>query len=155
MFKLYKKLRAKDWALLALLAGLTVLQVYCTITLVDFTRNIINSIMYLNYHNNPSSIPELGKMLAEMVSANGWDYTAEYFIANNGAGLPPEAVNIIRDVASASAGDIWYDGGMMLLVALGCMACQSAVGLIASYVASGLSLRLRTAVYTKDRKSVV
>ncbi len=149
MFKLYKKLRAKDWALLALLAGLTVLQVYCTITLVDFTRNIINSIMYLNYHNNPTSIPELGKMLAEMVSANGWDYTAEYFIANNGAGLPAEAVNIIRDVASASAGDIWYDGGMMLLVALGCMACQSAVGLIASYVASGLSLRLRTAVYTK------
>ena len=149
MFKLYKKLRAKDWALLALLAGLTVLQVYCTITLVDFTRNIINSIMYLNYHNNPTSIPELGKMLAEMVSANGWDYTAEYFIANNGAGLPAEAVNIIRDIASASAGDIWYDGGMMLLVALGCMACQSAVGLIASYVASGLSLRLRTAVYTK------
>ncbi len=149
MFKLYKKLRAKDWVLLVLLAGLTVLQVYCTITLVDFTRNIINSIMYLNYHNNPASIPELGGMLAGMVSANGWEYTAEYFIANNGAGLPAEAVNLIRDIAVASAGDIWNDGGMMLLVALGCMACQSAVGLIASYVASGLSLRLRTAVYTK------
>lgn len=44
MLRLYKKLRPVDWVLLVVLAGLTVLQVYCTITLTDFTQNIIQSI---------------------------------------------------------------------------------------------------------------
>ncbi len=41
MLKLYKKLRPVDWVLLAVLMGLTVLQVSCTMTLVDYIRKII------------------------------------------------------------------------------------------------------------------
>ena len=54
MLKLYKKLRPVDWVLLAVLMGLTVLQVSCTMTLVDYIRKIIESITFLNYHNNPA-----------------------------------------------------------------------------------------------------
>ena len=53
MFKLYKKLRPIDWVLLAVLVGLTFLQVYCTMTLVDFMKEVIQAITYLDYHNTP------------------------------------------------------------------------------------------------------
>ena len=56
MFKLYKKLRPVDWVLLVVLLGLTVLQVSCTMTMVDYIRNIIQSITFLNYHNNPQLV---------------------------------------------------------------------------------------------------
>ena len=49
MFKLYKKLSTRDWILLIVLAGLTVLQVYCTMTLVDYIQNIIQSIIIRNF----------------------------------------------------------------------------------------------------------
>ena len=53
MFKLYKNLRAKDWFLIIFLTGLTVLQVYFTMTLVDKVQAIIEAITYLDYHNHP------------------------------------------------------------------------------------------------------
>lgn len=143
MFKLYKKLRPVDWVLLAILAGLTVLQVYCTMTLVDFIANIIKSITFLDYHNNPV---KFGAELSGMVNAYGWDYVASYIIAN---GITGEAADMLLNIANATAGDIWYWGGMMLLIAAASAAAQTLVGLIASYVASALSGRIRTSVYSK------
>ena len=70
MFKLYKKLRPVDWMLLVVLLGLTVLQVSCTMTMVDYIRNIIQSITFLNYHNNPQLISE---EIAALVQSGGWD----------------------------------------------------------------------------------
>ena len=52
-------------------------------------------------------------------------------------------------VAAATAGKIWYNGGMMLLIAAGTVATQTLVGMIAAFVASGLSARIRSAVYAK------
>lgn len=49
MFKLYKKLRPLDWVLLAVLLGLTVVQVWCTMLLVDYTREIIAAITRVSY----------------------------------------------------------------------------------------------------------
>lgn len=79
MFKLYKKLRPIDWVLLAVLVGLTFLQVYCTMTLVDFMKEVIQAITYLDYHNNPG---KLGAALKELVdSLGGWDYVSAEVLA--------------------------------------------------------------------------
>ena len=134
MFKLYKKLSARDWIFLIVLSGLTVLQVYCTMTLVDYIQKIIQSITYLNYHNNPALISE---ELAAIVAAGGWE------------AVPVEGNSMLAAIAAAKTGDIWYNGGMMLLIALGAVATQTLVGLIAAFVASGLSARIRSAVYRK------
>lgn len=139
MFKLYKKLSVRDWILLVVLAGLTVLQVYCTMTLVDYIQNIIKSITLLNYHNNPDLIKE---GLGAIVGAGGWDAVADGY-----KGTP--MYEMICSVANATTGDIWYNGGMMLLIALGTVATQTLVGVIAAFVASGLSARIRSAVYAK------
>lgn len=100
MIKLYKKLRPVDWVLLAVLLGLTVLQVWCTMLLVDYTKEIITAITKVS-------------------------------------------------LGLATTGDIWYNGGMMLLVAGGSGVAQMLVGLIASFVSANLSARIRTEVYNK------
>lgn len=158
MLKLYKKLRPIDWVLLGVLVGLTVLQVYCMMTLVDYTQNIIRAITLLDYHNHPEKLDEAG-YFASLVTANGWQsFTPEYIASivqtfvDGGAMTAEEASSMsamLAGVASATTGDIWREGGMMLAVAAGSAAAQICVGLIASYVASGLSARIRTAIYTK------
>ena len=100
MFKIYRKLKPLDWTLLAVLMGLTVLQVWCTMLLVDYMRDIIEAITLVN-------------------------------------------------LGLGETGDIWYNGGMMIAVAAGSAAAQTLVGLIASFVSSNLSARLRTEVYNK------
>ena len=140
MFKLYKKLSARDWVLIVLLAGLTVLQVYCTMTLVDYIQNIIKSITYLNYHNNPDLIE---KGMGAIISQIGWDGFLQT--------VPKDSTiyEMMSAVAGAKVGDIWYNGGMMLLVAAGGVATQTVIGVIAAFVSSGLSARIRSAVYAK------
>ena len=145
MFKLYKKLRPIDWVLLAVLVGLTFLQVYCTMTLVDFMKEVIQAITYLDYHNNPG---KLGASLKELVdSLGGWDYVSAEVLA--GMGMDAGTVDRLTSIAGATTGAIWYNGGMMLLVALGCAGAQMIVGLIASYVSASLSTNIRSAVYKK------
>ena len=139
MFKLYKKLSARDWILLVVLAGLTVLQVYCTMTLVDYIQNIIQSITNLNYHNNPQFLSD---KIADIVGAGGWQAVLDVMQGTEG-------YDMYLAVANAKAGDIWYNGGMMLLVAGGAVATQTLVGLIAAFVASGHAARIRSAVYRK------
>ena len=141
MFKLYKKLSARDWILLVLLAGLTVLQVYCSMTLIDYTRNIIESINYLARHNNPNLIREgFGELLEQL---GGWDGVLKYLSPTS---AEYAAISAIRD---ASLGDIWYNGGMLLVLAAGMIATQTVIGIIAAFVSTGLSARVRSAVYKK------
>ena len=45
MFKIMKSLRKLDWLLLALILGVTVLQVFCTMTLTDAIRDLTSTIM--------------------------------------------------------------------------------------------------------------
>ncbi len=100
MFKLYKNLKAKDWVLILLIVGLTVLQVYCTMTIVDYTQGIITAITQAYYYQ-------------------------------------------------ASTGEIWYQGGMMVLFAVLMALCQIAITFIAGYVASNLSKTLRSKTFAK------
>ena len=109
-------------------------------TLVDYIQNIIQSITYLNYHNNPELF---GEGVSAIVSAGGWDA----LLAQIDAGS--EEYAMFSAVAAATAGKIWYNGGMMLLIAAGTVATQTLVGMIAAFVASGLSARIRSAVYAK------
>ena len=141
MFKLYKKLRPIDWVLLIVLVGLTVLQVYCTMLLVDYTKDIIQSITLLDYFNHPEKLDEAGALAALIGSLGGWgNVTAEALAA---AGVEGSKAGELMKIASASTGDIWRSGGLMLAAA------QCAVGLIASYVSAGLSTNIRSAVYKK------
>ncbi len=148
MLRLYKKLRPVDWVLLVVLAGLTVLQVYCTITLTDFTQNIIQSITYLGYQKNPDNLPEeFAAVYAFIESIGGWQsLTAE---ALAGVGITGDGAAALLAIAGATTGDIWYHGGMMLAVAAGSMACQICVGLIASFIGAGFAATLRSSIYKK------
>ncbi len=102
MFKLYKNLKLSDWIMVVLITGLTVAQVYCTLTVTDYVSGIISAIGMV---------------------ANG--------------------------VPGSGVGDIWYNGGMMILFAALSGACQLTIGFIASYVSSGLSATLRDRLYKK------
>lgn len=160
MFKLYKKLRPVDWVLLVVLVGLTVLQVYCTMTLTDYVQEIIKDITYLGYQNNP-----LENLSAEMLPVftnvlNGsWSNCTPEALTPVFAQLiaggqmtqadADTAINTLMAIANVTTGDIWYHGGMMLLVAAGSMGCQICVGLISSFVASNHSANIRSAIYRK------
>ena len=45
MLKILKNLRAGDWFLMVLILGMTVLQVFCTMTLTDAIRDLTSTIM--------------------------------------------------------------------------------------------------------------
>lgn len=102
MLKLYKNLKAKDWALVILILGITVAQVYFTMELTDQIANIVGAIQ-----------------------------------------------RVSMGVPGATTGDIWREGGLMLVFAVCSALCQAASGIIASLVASGLSATLRSKVYAK------
>ncbi len=94
MFKLYSRFRKRDWALIVLIIGITVLQVYCSMLMIDYISNLISSITYLS----------------------------------NGIGSPT---------------DIWYWGGMIVLVATGSTCCQILIAVLASYITANLSTDIR------------
>ena len=145
MFKLYKKLRPVDWILLVVLVGLTVLQVYSTMTLADFVQDIIKSITFLGYKNNPAGLP--AELMPLYNALGDWsNFTAESLGA---LGITGESAEMLLSIAGTTTGDIWYHGGMMLLVAAGSMLCQISVGLIASFVSSNHSANIRSAIYKK------
>lgn len=145
MFKLYKKLRPVDWILLVVLVGVTVLQVYCAMTLADFVQDIIKSITFLGYKNNPAGLP--AELMPLYNALGDWsNFTAESLGA---LGITGESAEMLLSIAGTTTGDIWYHGGMMLLVAAGSMLCQISVGLIASFVSSNHSANIRSAIYKK------
>ena len=144
MLKLYRRLRPIDWFLLLLLVALTFGQVYFTMTMVDFVQGIIKAITFLDYHNHPA---KLGEAIASLISASGWSAITPEFLALSGIG--EETSDMLISIARATTGDIWYNGGMILLVALGSAFCQAVIGLIASFIASHLSTSVRTEVYEK------
>ena len=144
MFKLYKNLTWQQWIGIVLIIGLTVLQVYCTMTIVDFVRDIIQSIMYVNYHNHPG---ELGAPIEALVNAMEWDGALQMMEAT--PGMSPEQLDMLRAIANASTKDIWFNGGMMIALAAAMMVVQAVISLIASFVSAGLSTTIRTKIYRK------
>lgn len=71
MLKLYKNLKAKDWALVILIIGITVAQVYFTMELTDQIANIVGAIQRVSM-----GVPGATTILH---SDQGWQYQhAEY-----------------------------------------------------------------------------
>ncbi len=145
MLRLYKKLSKKDVLFVFLIIGLTVLQVYLTMTLVDYVQGIIKAITYVNYHNNPADISAEVEMFVNGVG--GWENVNETMLIT--LGFPSETISQILSIKNANQGDIWYNGGMMLLVALGSMGVQAIISILASYVAADLSTKIRSDLYRK------
>ena len=143
MLRLYKKLSKKDFIFVILIVLLTVLQVYLTMTLVDYVQGIIKAITYVNYHNNPVDVsPMLDGFIK---SVGGWDNVSMDVLG----ALPTREALLIMDIKKASVADIWFNGGMMLLVAVCSMLVQGVISVLASFVAADLSTKIRTDLYRK------
>ena len=147
MFKLYRNFKKRDWLLVALILGFTVLQVWCTMTIVDYVRDVIESITFVNYHNHPEL---LGEGIPAMLQAlGGWEG-----VINSGM-LPAEMAEVVGKIAKASQGDIWMNAGLMLAFAGLMVLVQAIISVLASYVSADLSTTVRTKIYRKvDRFSL-
>ena len=145
MFKLYKNLTKKDWLFIVLIVCLTVLQVYFTMTIVDYVQGIIKSITYLNYHNNPQA---LGVEFETMVNTFGFaNLSSAEFLAS--IGITGELASTIIAISTASTSQIWFNGLMMLLFAFLIMVVQTIISVLASSVAVSLSSTVRSKFYKK------
>ncbi|MCQ2448634.1 MAG: ABC transporter ATP-binding protein/permease [Clostridia bacterium] len=144
MFKLYRNFKLKDWITIAVIIAITFLQVWCTMTIVDYIKDIIQSIMYVNYHNHPAL---MGDMAAQSVKALGWDGAVEAMKASGMIGA--EVIATMRDIANATTGDIWRCAGMMLALAGLLVLAQAVVSVLASYVSADLSTNIRSKIYGK------
>ncbi len=153
MIRLMKFLKAQDWFMILMIAGLTVLQVYCTMTMMDYISNITKSIQYVYMHNNPA---ELGDEFGALYSGYKatFDTTASQKILLNGFW---KMVNenfgqmypAVGEIANANVGDIWFNGGMMLLLATGMVGCQMVISVMASFISSRVATSIRKAVNDK------
>ena len=145
MFKLYKKFSKKDFLFVILIIGLTILQVYLTMTLVDYVQGIIKAITLVNYHNNPGEISNVVEAFVNAVG--GWENISAEALTL--AGVPDSAIEQVMSIKNASTNDIWFNGGMMLLVAVGSMGVQGIISILASFVAADLSTKIRSDLYRK------
>ena len=169
MFRLYKRLRPLDWGIVAIIVGLTILQVWCTMLLVDYTSEMISAIQLLNCHNSASEfllmaesafgeegapfVETLRALLAPHMTEAGaidWDgLLGDPSYQGLLASLPAELQDVFHSLESASPGDIWVEAGMMVLVALGTASCQILVEVLASRVTANLASRVRDEFHHK------
>lgn len=151
MIKLLRYLKGKDWIFITLIIGLTILQVYCTMTLMDYISNITASIQYLYYHNNP------GELLGSLYNPNTFSWQDIESQASTIAALIANSTNqdistiesMIHSISSASIGDVWFNGGMMVLLSLGIIGCQILISILAAMISSGIAARIRKDVNDK------
>ncbi len=155
MFKIYSRFKPKDWFYIFLIVGFTILEVYTTMCLVDYVSGIIKAITYLNYHNNPAL---LGDQFASMFAlANSdvdlfWNNVKTLIDSgalNNVPGLDQSVIDNLLNIANASTNDIWFNGGMMVLIAFGYMSTQVVIAILASRVTSNLATGLRSELNKK------
>lgn len=137
MFKMLKSFRKRDWIALFFIIGLTITQVWCTMMMTDYMSNIIKAIMLVDYKTNPGHINEqFGQMFAAL--GNDWDAVIAILKSTNSPML--ETAEAIKN---ASVSDIWYWGGMMLLVVTGSVACQLVISVLASMIVASFAVTTR------------
>lgn len=147
MLKLLRFLRKRDWFLIVLILGLTVLQVYCTMTLTDYIGGITKAITYLDYHNKGPAAFGLTGMDWDMVKAN-IDQIATLLSQSTGQDVSASK-EMILSVCNASTGDIWWNAGMMILCAAGMIAVQALISFLAAYISSSLATSVRSVANKK------
>lgn len=147
MFKLYKKMTLKDWLLILLIIGFTILQVYSVMTMTDYVSGVIKSITYLNYHNNPASMGTQFYAFYQTAFQSDWANVTKESLATYG--IEGTAATTLLSIASASTHEIWMNGLYMVLLALASASCQVVNGFIASYVSADLATHIRRDVNKK------
>ena len=137
MFKMLKSFRKRDWIALFFIIGLTITQVWCTMMMTDYMSNIIKAIMFVDYKTNPGHINE---QFGQMFAALGKDWNAVIAILKATNSPMLETAEAIKN---ASVSDIWYWGGMMLLVVTGSVACQLVISVLASMIVASFAVTTR------------
>ena len=149
MFKLMRYMRKRDWTFVVLILALTVLQVFCMMTMMDYIQGVTPAITYVSYNVQGPSVLGLPAIYTSWEAVmQDVDVLAPAIAA--GSGQEVAAVrDMIVSVANAGSGDIWFNAGMMLVCALGLMACQAIISVLSAYISSNLATRIRTAVNDK------
>lgn len=137
MFKMLKSFRKRDWIALFFIIGLTITQVWCTMMMTDYMSNIIKAIMFVDYKTNPGHINE---QFGQMFEALGKDWNAVIAILKSTNSPMLETAEAIKN---ARVSDIWYWGGMMLLVVTGSVACQLVISVLASMIVASFAVTTR------------
>ena len=151
MTKLLRYLSKKDWLFTVLVIGLTVVQIYCTMTLMDYISNITASIQYLSYHNNPAdffSTLGMSEMYNQFSSVSPFPWDQVVSVAKN-MNASESTISSLESIANASTGDIWLNGGIMIAIAAGMVGCQTIISLLASAVSADVSTNIRKALNDK------
>ncbi len=146
MLKLLKRLRKLDWLFLLIIIGLTVLQVYCTMKMTDFSSSLISAINYVNIHDHPS---QLGEAMYQLYEGVGGDWSAFYEVIAKSGQVDASTLSTIASIRDASSASIWKEGGLMLLSALGSAASSAAVAVLASAITASFITNLRKSINEK------
>lgn len=146
MFKIFKKFRKIDLLFILLIIGLTVLQVYCTMTITDYIANLMREINYIGYQKNPSLLGEtINKLYIE--SGSDWNVLKET-IANT-PGIDSSVVSTIESIANAGMNNIWINAMYLLLAVVGYTATAMVISVIASAVTAHFATTIRSEVNKK------
>lgn len=153
MIRLMKFLKAQDWVMILMIAGLTILQVYCTMTMMDYISNITKSIQYVYIRNNPAELGEQFGVLYSGYKATFDTTTSQETLLNGFWKMVNENFGqmypAVGEIANANVGDIWFNGGIMLLLATGMVGCQMVISVMASFISSRVATSIRKAVNDK------
>ena len=148
MLKMFKRFRNIDWVFLVVIIGLTIMQVWCAMMMVDYMADIITSITYLSYQTDPSQLGEEFMAVFNSPAINGsWDNMVA--ILDQVALPKPELAPMIQGIADASMSDIWFNGGMMLLVTASSAIIQAIISVLASAIAAHFATSARSDLNSK------
>lgn len=151
MLKLYRKFRPIDWTFTFLIIGLTILQVWCTMLLVDYVQGITQSIIYVNAQNGLRNA--LASMNISWEQFSSLSFSQIQAILQNAAGsnmdLSSFNETMWNGIVNATTNQIWWNGGMMVLVATGSALTQFVIAILAAYISSSFATILRHDVNKK------
>ena len=152
MLRLLRYLKKRDYALIVGIIALTILQVYCMMTLMDYIQGITQAITYVNYHMQGVEGlfgPGSSVLYPDWDAVkNNVDALALMMAASNGQDV--ETIKgILLSIVNASSADIWWNAGMMILMALGLISCQGVISIMSANIASSMATRVRTELNNK------
>ena len=147
MFKIYKRLKKKDWLIILLILCLTFFQVFFTMKVADYVKKLTLAISYLNYHNHPEELGQIADFIKYAIGI-GWNNIPQGELAM----FDSQTLSELKQTVNASVGNLWSVGGLMMLYALTSTVFQAFAGVFASRLASDISYRLRNELYLKIDK---
>ncbi len=146
MIKLLKRFRTSDWLMLVVILGLTVLQVYCTMKLTDYVSSLISAINYLDIQGNPA---KLGTEILKMYEEVGSNWSNLYDLAKASGILDESSLAAIASIRDASIGNIWAQGGYMVLMAFASCMASAIIAVLASAITAHFVTDIRKALNEK------